>query len=141
MAAVIKTPARAETGNLLDRAGICVSMVCLVQCIALSLTIMLAPFASLGFLGSDLFHRILLLIIAPVSLAAFGLGYRLHRDRTVLLLGAVGLAFLFAAALLEASGIPPLAASLLTSIGGLTLIFAHFRNQRARRSACLRPRV
>lgn len=136
MAAAFRPADRNVFGALLDRAGICVSAICLVQCLTLALAVVLAPFASLGVLGSDVFHRLLLLLIVPLSLAAFGLGYRSHRSLTLLLMGLAGLAILLASAVLEATVLPPLAAAALTSVGGLVLITGHWLNLRRRRGAC-----
>ncbi len=139
MAVVFNPPERATRASLLDRAGICVSAVCLVQCLVLSLAIVLAPMMSLGIFGSDLFHRLLLLLILPLSLGAFWLGYRSHRSVGLLLAGMAGLALVLAAAFLEATVLPPLAASALTSAGGITLIVSHWLNLKKRRRVCLRP--
>lgn len=139
MAVVFKSPERIAQASLLDRAGICVSAVCLVQCFVLSLAIVLAPMMSLGIFGSDLFHRLLLALILPLSVGAFWLGYRSHRSLALLLTGLAGLGLVLSAALLEATVLSPLAASALTSIGGVTLIAAHWLNLRRRRSVCLRP--
>lgn len=139
MAAVLRSSSPTATDRLLDRAGIGISLVCLIQCIALTVTIVLAPFISLGVFGSDLFHRALLALIVPVSATAFTLGYRGHRRVGPLLIGFGGLLVLIAAAVLEAFVLPPLAASLLTSVGGLMLILAHWQNLRERRCASLQP--
>jgi Flp pilus assembly protein TadB len=141
MAAVLRSSSPSTADHLLDRAGIGISVVCLIQCIALSVTIVLAPFVSLGVFGSDLFHRILLALIVAVSAAAFTLGYRGHRRASPVVVGFAGLTVLVSAAFLEAYGLPPLRASLVTSIGGLLLIAAHWQNLRARRCARLRPDV
>ena len=140
MAAVFNSPETSARAGLLDRAGICVSAVCLVQCLVLSLAIVLAPMMSLGIFGSDLFHRLLLGLILPLSIGAFWLGYRSHRSLGLLLAGMAGLGLVLLAAFLEATVLPPLAASALTSAGGITLIVSHWLNLRRRRSACLRPR-
>lgn len=139
MAAVFKSAEQSASVSLLDRAGICVSAVCLVQCLALSLAIVLAPMMSLGVFGSDLFHRLLLVLILPLSVGAFWLGYRSHRSAALLLSGLTGLTLVLSAAFLEATVLPPLAASALTSAGGVILIVSHWLNLRRRRSMCLRP--
>lgn len=139
MAAVFKSHEPTASASMLDRAGICVSGVCLLQCLALSLAILFAPMMSLGIFGSDLFHRLLLVLILPLSVGAFWFGYRSHRSLALLLSGLSGLALVFFAALLEATILPPLAASALTSVGGVTLIVSHWLNLRRRRSVCLRP--
>jgi hypothetical protein len=139
MAAVFHSTERTARTAFLDRAGICVSAVCLAQCIALSLAIVLAPMMSLGIFGSDLFHRLLLLLILPLSVGAFWLGYRSHRSLGLLIAGLSGLCLVLAAAFLEATVLPPLGASALTSAGGLILIVSHWLNMKLRRRACLRP--
>lgn len=140
MAVVFRASDQARTGSLLDRAGICVSAACLAQCVALTLAIVLAPVVSLGFFGSDLFHRLLLMVIIPISLSAFVMGYRAHGQAGVLVAGVIGVLILLLAAFLEATVLPPLAASFLTSIGGVVLIVAHWLNLRQRRGICLQPR-
>jgi len=139
MAAVFRNPDNTAHESLLDRAGILVSSICLVQCIALTVVILAAPVVSLGFFGSDWFHRMLLLLILPISLAAFVWGYRAHRHAGPVLAGALGVMLLLLAATLEYIGLHPLAASLLTSAGGLVLIAAHWRNLRCRRGRCPHP--
>lgn len=138
MAVVFKSSERTLRASLVDRAGICVSAVCLAQCLVLSLAIVLAPFMSLGIFGSHLFHRLLLIPILPLSLGAFWLGYRNHGSRGLLLAGLLGLSLVLVAAVLEGAVLSPLAASGLTSAGGLTLIISHWLNLRRRRSICLR---
>ncbi|QKK03662.1 MAG: MerC domain-containing protein [Pseudomonadota bacterium] len=110
-----------------------------MQCLLLSLTLLIAPVLSLGVFGSDAFHRVLLAVILPLSVAAFALGYRAHRSAGLLLPGAVGLGLLFLAAFLEARVLGPLTASALTSLGGLCLMAAHWLNLRQRRRARMRP--
>lgn len=139
MAVVFKSPERIQQASLLDRAGICVSAVCLLQCLVLSVAIVLAPMMSLGIFGSDLFHRILLGVILPVGVGAFWLGYRAHRSLVLFLMGLIGLGLVLAAAVLEATVLSPLAASVLTAIGGVTLIVSHWMNLRLRRVARMGP--
>jgi hypothetical protein len=69
------------------------------------------------------------------------MGYRRHRSLVNLLGGMAGLGLVLAAAVLEATVLTPLAASALTSAGGITLIVSHWLNLRLRRRACLRPRA
>lgn len=139
MAAVLKTDKQGISGSALDRAAICASAVCLVQCLVLPVLLVISPLVSLGFFGSELFHLLLLGLILPLSLIAFTLGYRRHRNSLMLVPGLTGLAVITAAALLEGGLLGPLAAALLTSLGGLLLITGHWMNLRQRRQACVRP--
>ncbi len=139
MAAVLDRKNEDSKGVALDRAAICVSGLCLVQCLVLPLVLVLTPLMSLGFLGEELFHVVLLALIVPVSLAAFALGYRVHRNRQMFFPGLVGLVVIILAAILEGSVLGALGTALLTSLGGMLLIVGHWLNLRRRREACLRP--
>lgn len=141
MAVVFRSSQRAMNGAVLDRAAVCVSAVCLIQCLMLAVVVILTPVASIGFLGNDSFHLFLLAVIVPLSVTAFALGYRVHRNARLLVPGLLGLGVVLAAAVLEATLLSPLASALLTSSGGLLLIVGHWLNLRQRRRVCLQPEV
>ncbi|TVQ35309.1 MAG: MerC domain-containing protein [Wenzhouxiangella sp.] len=139
MAAVIETNEQDRKGVALDRVAICVSGLCLVQCLALPLLVLLTPLMSLGIFGEELFHILLLVLIVPVSIAAFALGYRVHRNRRMLVPGLMGLILVIVAAMLEGAVLGVLGTALLTSLGGVLLITGHWMNLRRRREVCLSP--
>ncbi len=139
MAVVFKSNPPAKSGAVLDRMAICVSAACLAQCLLLPVLVVLTPLVSVGFLADELFHLFLLLVIVPVSLLAFALGYRTHRNGRMLVLGGIGLTLVVGAAVLEATFLHGLAAALVTSLGGLFLIAGHWINLRQRRRVCLQP--
>ncbi len=138
MAAVIEPKNRDRKGVVLDRLAICVSGLCLVQCLLLPLLVVLTPLMSLGIFGEEIFHLVLLGLIVPVSLAAFALGYRVHRNRQMLIPGLAGLLVVILAAVFE-HDMTALGTALLTSLGGVLLITGHWLNLRSRRQACLAP--
>ncbi len=139
MAVVFKPNQQAKSGAILDRLAICVSAACLVQCLLLPVLVVVTPLVSVGFLADELFHLFLLVVIVPVSLLAFALGYRMHRSGGMLVLGGIGLTLVVAAAVFEATVLHGLAAALVTSLGGLFLIAGHWLNLRQRRQICLQP--
>jgi hypothetical protein len=139
MAAVFRNDKVDNSGVALDRAAICVSALCLAQCLALPVLVLVAPMLSLGLFGDELFHLLLLGIILPLSLGAFVLGYRAHRNRRMLVPGLAGLGVITLAAVLEGSVLGHLASALLTSAGGVLLIAGHWLNLRDRRRVCLTP--
>ena len=139
MAVVFKSNQEARTGTTLDRMAICVSAACMAQCLLLPVLVVLTPLVSVGFLADELFHLFLLAVIVPISLMAFGLGYRTHRNTTMLVPGLIGLSLIIAAAVLEATVLSTLAVALLTSLGGVFLIAGHWLNLRQRRSVCMQP--
>lgn len=138
MAAVIEPKERDRKGILLDRLAICVSGLCLVQCLLLPVLVVLTPLMSLGIFGEEIFHILLLGLIVPVSLGAFVLGYRVHRNRQMLVPGLSGLLIVILAAVFE-HDMTALGTAMLTSLGGVLLIFGHWLNLRRRREACLTP--
>jgi hypothetical protein len=134
MAAVIKsaTP-EVTTVSMLDRLGIAVSAFCLVQCLLLPVLVLISPLTSLGLLGHEAFHLLLLFVIVPVSAAAFAMGYRMHRNRAMLIPGLSGLLIVAFAAVFGHDLMGDLGSALVTSLGGLLLITGHWLNLRRRR--------
>ncbi len=139
MAVVFKSNQEAKTGAALDRVAICVSAACVAQCLLLPVMVVITPLVSVGFLADEAFHFLLLAVIVPVSLVAFAMGYRAHRNSTMLIPGLIGLIVVVAAAVLEATVLSTLAVALLTSLGGVFLIAGHWLNLRRRRNACMQP--
>ena len=76
------------------------SIVCLVQCLMLPVLVVVSPLTSLGFFGEESVSFFCwLTLILPISLIAFALGYRIHRNRSMLIPGLTGLAIVAAATL------------------------------------------
>lgn len=118
----------------LDRLGIGVSIFCLVQCLAVPLALVIGPLAGYALLDHEVFHKLMLAVILPVSLTAFALGYAKHRNRRMLVAAGIGIGLLLVAAWLEhGHRLGPGAIALLTSAGGVGLIVGHVLNLRQRR--------
>ena len=139
MAVVFSNEKTGRKGAIFDRAAICVSALCLAQCLLLPVLVVLTPLVSLGVFGEEWFHLALLGVIVPLSVAAFFQGYAIHRDARMLGPGVTGLAIVVSAAILHGIMLGALGAALLTSLGGILLISAHWINLRLRRRACLQP--
>jgi peptidoglycan/LPS O-acetylase OafA/YrhL len=81
-----------------------------------------------SFLTDEAFHRAVLWLILPAAVLAFGLGCRRHKDRLVLLLGAVGLVGI----VLAGVGLPDVVGEsgeiAVTLVSAALLITAHVRN-------------
>ncbi len=119
--------------GLLDRLGIAASAFCLLQCLALPVLIVIAPITSFWLLDHKLFHLILLLLIIPISVTAFLIGYLQHRVSTLWWPAGFGLGLLILASALELTHmLEGLAVALITSAGGVFLISAHWINLRCR---------
>lgn len=131
--ATLKAQQRAVPLGWMDRLGIAVSAFCLVQCLALPLALVFAPLAAYGMLDHELFHLIMLAVIVPVSLLAFTAGFLRHRNVRMWVPAAAGFGLLLLAALLEQRHVlGPGWIALVTSCGGLALIFGHVLNMRSR---------
>lgn len=134
MAVVFETKVSARTGDRLDKTAICLSGACLMHCLALPVLMVLAPWINAGIFGETWFHLSLVALVVPISLFAFRTGLRQHGRKNMLLPGLAGLALVMLAGIMEFAhiGSHELAAG-LTSVGGILLIIAHWRNLRGRR--------
>ncbi len=139
VAAVLTSRQHRPSTRWLDRLGIGVSAFCLLQCLALPVALVFAPAASAGFFSHEVFHLLLLGVIVPVSLVAFGLGFMRHRNARMWIPAGAGFFVLMLAAGLEQSHVlGPVWIALLTSVGSVCLIVGHLLNLRessARRRA------
>ena len=117
-----------------DRLGIVLSLLCAIHCVLTPLIILSLPIMARYYLGNSFFHLALALMIIPVGVFAFVVGYRHHRKFQVLLLGIPGLIFIsFVPYAVHQMGIP-LNEPLLMVVGSSLLISAHWINQRAHQS-------
>ena len=114
--------------KLLDRAGILVSSLCLLHCMALPLVAFSIP--SLGALvavNETLVHIMLLGCALPISYFAFRHGYTHHQDVKIVVLGVSGLVLL----ILGISHLFGESSELWLTVPGAILLFmAHMRNWR-----------
>jgi hypothetical protein len=93
--------ASAARSTRLDSAGIAISIVCLLHCLALPVLVVLVPALDVYFpeRSDHVVHWWLLAIAAPVSLVALGWGARNLGQLRWLLLGACGLVAMLAGVL------------------------------------------
>lgn len=126
-----------QVQGFLDRLAISTSALCMIHCLATPFLIIGVPVLSSTFLADEAFHRFLVWIVLPVSLAALFIGCRRHKAAPVALLGGLGLALLvfiayFGHDLLGESG-----EKIATVLAGAILAIGHFRNFRlCRRADC-----
>ena len=90
-----------------------------------------------SFLADEAFHQVLLLAVLPASLLAFGLGCWQHKDRGVLLLGALGLLGLCSPVAAPHELLGEVGERWVTVGSAALLIAAHLRNfSRCRAHEC-----
>lgn len=128
--------------NIIEGTAVSASLLCLVHCLALPLLLLLFPSVIRLFVQSEAFHYAALALVAPMALAAFGLGYRRHGMLHPALLGLTGVGCLVVALV---PGLGERAQLWVTVAGSLALIIGHMLNWRLRtkmaRNANTAPRA
>ena len=121
-----------------DYAGIVLSAVCIVHCIGAPFLIALFPMLEL-LPDESIVHFFLAVIVLVISVVAFYRGYLRHRRGSCFALGMTGAALLFVALLFQhehSAGFHLSPEAVITTIGGLLLIAAHFWNIRGCHCSC-----
>lgn len=121
---------------LADGVGILASVACALHCMAVPLFLIVgtAPRALLA--GDETIHQMFLWAVFPAALIAFGVGCWQHRDKRVLLLGALGVLGIFSPIVVSHALIGELGEGLLTTASAGVLVSAHLRNFRMCRASC-----
>jgi len=111
--------------NLADRLGICLSVLCILHCLAVPIGIALIP-ALQAIVDHDFFHYVLVLVLPALAVMAFIPGFRKHRDMRVFYWSLPGMALIALTVWFHESH----ATQALFSIpGSLCLIRAHWINR------------
>lgn len=120
-----------KSPELLDKAAVALSGLCLLHCLALPILIVLLPF--LNAVAIDRWHAPMLLVVIPVSVVAFTIGFRRHYDRGVIRTGVIGMALMVIGGTLAHFLLGLTADRVLTVAGAVILAAAHYRNTRLSR--------
>lgn len=112
-----------------DYAGIAASALCMVHCLATPLLMIAFPMLGLAH-EHDAFHNMMLAAISLPVLLALLPGYLRHRDRTVLVLGVLGLGSFLSAVFIVSPLYGETAEAVAAVFSGVLLLGAHFRNRR-----------
>lgn len=117
-----------------DKAAVGLSLLCVVHCLFLPIVlILLPPFAGLLVFNDELFHRMLLVAVVPISIIALVIGYLHHRSYRVLFIGLVGLSILIVTTFLGHVILGKYGEVALTVLGTSIIAYGHFLNYRLRR--------
>lgn len=120
-----------KTSGFWDKAAVILSGLCLVHCLALPVFVAVMPF--LSELGSGHLHAQLLLVVIPISVFAFTIGFRRHRSWTIVGFGALGMLVLAFGGTYVHSRYGVAADRAMTVAGSAILAIAHFFNSRRAR--------
>ena len=115
----------------LDKVGILCSGACAIHCIMTPIITLGSP-AIASFFKSEWLHIGLLLLLIPVAIFAFLNGQKSHRKNRPFIIGIIGIIFLISAVVFESLLKIEIKyfETILTFIGCIFLIYAHFLNIR-----------
>ncbi len=137
-----------------DKLSICLSICCILHCIALPVVILLIPSVASFWINDENVHIILVLLAIPISLFAMGKSLRIHHNYKCISLAVIGLLLLVLAIFMhdigfggehvlaehgdhdehsdhnEHSGLGESLEIAFTVLGGLILLSAHIFNVR-----------
>ena len=139
--------------NITDKFSICLSMCCIMHCLALPVLIVLLPSISSLWINDEIVHVYLVLLAIPISLFAMVKSLKVHNNYKCISLAVIGLLLLVAAIFMhdigsffsdqgyveehghvvehghdEHNGIGELLEKCLTVLGALILVNAHILN-------------
>ena len=113
-----------------DKTAIAISTLCALHCLFTPLLVVMVPSLSTSLLAGELFHKLLVLVVVPLSVFSLFLGCQHHNRHRVLLVGALGIAVLVMTAIWGESLPSHDYEVILTLIGSLIVASAHILNFR-----------
>ena len=120
-----------RTSTALDQAAVALSGLCLVHCLVLPFVVAALPF--LDQVSADHFHVQMLAVVLPLSIIALAMGFRRHRNMTVIGWGVLGMLLLTIGGTVMHSRYGLIADRIFTIGGAVTLAIAHYFNSRLAR--------
>ncbi|MFW7379792.1 MAG: MerC domain-containing protein [Oligoflexus sp.] len=118
--------------TIYDKLGIFASSSCLIHCLSAPALIILLP-ASGRVIEHELFHLLVLLVVAPVAVFALYRGYVRHQSKAILSLGILGLSLLILG--IHSEQIQNYLETMFSLTGSAALVVAHTWNMK--RMRCL----
>ena len=117
-----------STQKISDKFAISLSIICTIHCFfAPSFLVLISSFESIQY-NNELIHSLFLSMAVPVSLFALISGLINHKKSSFFLMGIAGLIILILALILGQGILGELGEKLVTLIGSIIVVFAHFKN-------------
>ena len=113
--------------SIADGLGIFGSAACAIHCIAVPALLVLGTSLPAVFMGEG-FHKAMIWLVVPSAIVAFALGCWRHKDRWVILLGAVGVIGLVLSGTVLHDVVGEIGEKVATVVSAGILISAHVRN-------------
>ena len=123
-----------------DKVSICLSLFCILHCIALPALILIVPSMASFWINDENVHVFLVLLAIPISLFAMGKSLRKHHNYKCIVLAGIGLLLLVVAIFMHDIGfngehghdehgrLGETLETVFTVIGGVVLFCAHLLN-------------
>ena len=116
------------TQKISDKFAISLSTICAIHCFfAPSLLVLFSSVESIQY-NNELIHFLFLLMAVSISFFALILGLKNHKKSSYFLMGIAGLTILILALILGEGILGELGEKLVTLIGSIIVVFAHFKN-------------
>lgn len=115
-------------GGIFDHIAITLSGLCLVHCLLLPAAIVALPLLAQS--SGRHFHTQMLLVVIPVSLFAYTLGYPRHHNKTIIAWGLAGIAIMSIGGTIAHAEYGVVADTTLTVAGSIILAASHYFNNR-----------
>lgn len=112
-----------------DRAGALLSALCALHCLVTPFVTLSLPFWVYSIHYSPV-HLFISVFIFPIAIYSFWTGYKRHANKLILALGSVGLVLLSVGLIAPASREQLRWNDIMTIIGSICLVTAHFLNRR-----------
>tara|TARA_B100000700_G_C15042772_1_gene856188 strand:+ start:1993 stop:2391 length:399 start_codon:yes stop_codon:yes gene_type:complete len=119
-----------------DKTAIYLSVICLIQCLALPLSALFLPTLIFLPLIEQWFHILLLFFVVPISVLAMFLGCRKHKSYNVIFYGFIGLTILIVNVIWGHEFLGESGEIISTLIGISILSYGHIQNQRLCKLSC-----
>lgn len=114
-----------ENNSRWDQAGIGASFLCVSHCLLTPILITALPVLAAT---EHQTHSAFAIIILFLGMAAFIPGYLKHHNKSVPLIGVIGISMIILAAVLPEVENAEMIETGMVVVGGITLIYAHLRN-------------
>lgn len=111
-----------------DKAAIGLSFICALHCLLLPIAIALLPSAAMFGFDDEWFHRLLLVVVLPISVFALVSGLKRHQNKTLLTIGITGLIILIVGAAFGHEMFGKTGERLITLLGSVSVAISHLCN-------------
>ena len=111
-----------------DKAAIGLSFICALHCLLLPAAIALLPSAAMFGFDDEWFHRLLLVVVLPISVFALVSGLKRHQNKSVLTIGITGLIILIVDAAFGHEVFGETGERLITLLGSVSVAISHLWN-------------